>query len=121
MTRRIVAGWEGRFFEDFEVGDVYRCRIGRTDHDHVLGVSQCLLDGVAKVGSGREIIAVTENRTDAGRHLTCTGRGSDQLTWHAVGLERSMQPGCPSFITVAIADIGPVLVIVIHRLTLYLR
>ncbi|MEJ2410125.1 MAG: MaoC family dehydratase [Novosphingobium sp.] len=30
MTRRLVTGWEGRFFEDFEVGDVYRCRIGRT-------------------------------------------------------------------------------------------
>ena len=24
------AGWQGRFFEDFEVGDVYRSRIGRT-------------------------------------------------------------------------------------------
>jgi itaconyl-CoA hydratase len=24
------AGWEGRFFEDFAVGDVYRCRYGRT-------------------------------------------------------------------------------------------
>ena len=23
-------GWAGRFFEDFEVGDVYRCRYGRT-------------------------------------------------------------------------------------------
>ena len=26
----IKPGWEGRFYEDFEVGDVYRCRIGRT-------------------------------------------------------------------------------------------
>ena len=26
----VKAGWEGRFFEDFEVGDVYRCRLGRT-------------------------------------------------------------------------------------------
>jgi itaconyl-CoA hydratase len=26
----IKSGWEGRFFEDFEVGDVYRARIGRT-------------------------------------------------------------------------------------------
>ena len=26
----IKPGWEGRFFEDFSVGDVYRCRIGRT-------------------------------------------------------------------------------------------
>src|SRR5438477_423249 len=26
----VVAGWQGRFFEDFTVGDVYRCRIGRT-------------------------------------------------------------------------------------------
>ena len=23
-------GWEGRYFEDFEVGDIYRCRLGRT-------------------------------------------------------------------------------------------
>lgn len=23
-------GWEGRFFENFEVGDIYRCRYGRT-------------------------------------------------------------------------------------------
>ena len=28
MTLR--PGWQGRFFEDFAVGDVYRCRIGRT-------------------------------------------------------------------------------------------
>lgn len=28
--RRVVAGWQGRFFEDFEVGDVYRVRYGRT-------------------------------------------------------------------------------------------
>ena len=26
----IKIGWEGRFFEDFEVGDIYRCRYGRT-------------------------------------------------------------------------------------------
>ncbi len=26
----VKPGWEGRFFEDFEVGDVYRCRLGRT-------------------------------------------------------------------------------------------
>ncbi len=27
---RLVKGWEGRYFEDFQVGDVYRCRYGRT-------------------------------------------------------------------------------------------
>jgi len=26
----VKPGWNGRFFEDFEVGDIYRCRIGRT-------------------------------------------------------------------------------------------
>ncbi|MCC6175739.1 MAG: MaoC family dehydratase [Chloroflexi bacterium] len=26
----VKSGWNGRFFEDFEVGDIYRCRIGRT-------------------------------------------------------------------------------------------
>lgn len=27
---RLREGWSGRFLEDFEVGDVYRCRYGRT-------------------------------------------------------------------------------------------
>jgi acyl dehydratase len=27
---QVKPGWEGRYFEDFEVGDVYRCRYGRT-------------------------------------------------------------------------------------------
>jgi itaconyl-CoA hydratase len=27
---QVKPGWEGRFFEDFEVGDIYRCRYGRT-------------------------------------------------------------------------------------------
>src|SRR2546426_10512835 len=26
----VKPGWDGRFFEDFEVGDIYRCRLGRT-------------------------------------------------------------------------------------------
>jgi itaconyl-CoA hydratase len=26
----IVEGWQGRFLEDFNVGEVYRCRLGRT-------------------------------------------------------------------------------------------
>jgi itaconyl-CoA hydratase len=26
----VKPGWQGRFYEDFEIGDVYRCRIGRT-------------------------------------------------------------------------------------------
>ena len=26
----IRSGWEGRFFEDFRAGDIYRCRYGRT-------------------------------------------------------------------------------------------
>jgi acyl dehydratase len=26
----VKEGWVGRFFEDFEVGDIYRCRLGRT-------------------------------------------------------------------------------------------
>ena len=27
---KVVPGWEGRFLEDFEVGDIYRCSFGRT-------------------------------------------------------------------------------------------
>lgn len=27
---RVKEGWQGRYLEDFEVGDVYRCRYGRT-------------------------------------------------------------------------------------------
>ena len=26
----VKTGWEGRFFEDFQAGDIYRCRYGRT-------------------------------------------------------------------------------------------
>src|SRR5258708_35403309 len=26
----VKQGWEGRYFEDFEIGDIYRCRLGRT-------------------------------------------------------------------------------------------
>lgn len=26
----VKPGWEGRYFDDFEIGDVYRCRYGRT-------------------------------------------------------------------------------------------
>jgi itaconyl-CoA hydratase len=26
----VKPGWQGRFFEDFEIGDIYRCRYGRT-------------------------------------------------------------------------------------------
>jgi itaconyl-CoA hydratase len=26
----VKQGWVGRYFEDFEVGDIYRCRLGRT-------------------------------------------------------------------------------------------
>lgn len=26
----VMPGWTGRFYEDFEVGDIYRCRYGRT-------------------------------------------------------------------------------------------
>jgi len=29
-TRRVVTGWEGRYLEDFQVGDVYRHSHGRT-------------------------------------------------------------------------------------------
>jgi itaconyl-CoA hydratase len=29
----VKPGWEGRYFEDFEVGDVYRSSIGRTITD----------------------------------------------------------------------------------------
>jgi acyl dehydratase len=30
QDRRLVEGWQGRFFEDFEVGDVYKHPYGRT-------------------------------------------------------------------------------------------
>jgi acyl dehydratase len=29
----VKPGWEGRYFEDFEVGDIYQCRLGRTVTD----------------------------------------------------------------------------------------
>ena len=29
-SERIVDGWRGRFYEDFQIGDLYRCAHGRT-------------------------------------------------------------------------------------------
>ena len=29
-SRRLVAGWEGRYYEDFEIGDIYKHPYGRT-------------------------------------------------------------------------------------------
>ena len=36
----VKPGWEGRFYEDFEIGDVYRCRLGRTvtENDKLMSV-----------------------------------------------------------------------------------
>jgi acyl dehydratase len=33
----VKQGWQGRYFEDFEIGDVYRCRLGRTvtEYDNI--------------------------------------------------------------------------------------
>ncbi len=28
--KRLVSGWEGRYYEDFAIGEVYRSRFGRT-------------------------------------------------------------------------------------------
>lgn len=45
-NRRLVSGWQGRFFEDFEVGDVYKHPFGRTvtetDNVWLTGVSMNL-------------------------------------------------------------------------------
>jgi len=30
MAKEIIAGWQGRFFEDFEIGHCYRSRFGHT-------------------------------------------------------------------------------------------
>jgi acyl dehydratase len=37
MAKTYVDGWQGRFLEDFKVGDVYRCRLGRTvtEYDNI--------------------------------------------------------------------------------------
>jgi acyl dehydratase len=37
MATQVVDGWQGRFLEDFKVGDVYRCRFGRTvtEYDNI--------------------------------------------------------------------------------------
>ena len=33
----VKEGWQGRYYEDFEVGDIYRCRLGRsvTEADNI--------------------------------------------------------------------------------------
>jgi hypothetical protein len=40
----VIPAWQGRFFEDFTVGDVYRSRLGRTVTvpDHRGGVERLM-------------------------------------------------------------------------------
>ncbi|HUZ21873.1 MAG TPA: MaoC family dehydratase [Acidimicrobiales bacterium] len=37
MVATVQPGWQGRFYEDFAIGDVYRCRYGRTitEYDNI--------------------------------------------------------------------------------------
>lgn len=56
----IQAGWEGRFFEDFKVGDIYRARIGRTvtDADNIWFT--CLSNNTNQIHFNAHYAAQTE-------------------------------------------------------------
>lgn len=53
-------GWEGRFFEDFEVGDVYRCRYGRTVTENDNTWFTLLTNNTNQIHFNRDYAARTE-------------------------------------------------------------
>ncbi len=82
----LKTGWQGRFLEDFEVGDVYRCRYGRTvtetdninftlltnntnqihfnrDYGERSGFGGCLVNSILTIGivTGMSVPDVSEN------------------------------------------------------------
>ncbi len=37
----VKPGWEGRYFEDFQVGDIYRCRLAEPLRKPTISGSRC--------------------------------------------------------------------------------
>jgi len=97
-------GWQGRFFEDFEAGDVYRCRYGRTiteaeniqftlltnntnqihfnrQYGERSGFGSCLVNSLLtlSVVSGMSVPDVSENGVNLG--------------WEGISLPHPVRPG----------------------------
>lgn len=64
-SKRRVAGWLGRFFEDFSVGDVYRHPLGRT----VLSVDNSWFSLLTQNTAAIHFDRAYSQRTDFGRPL----------------------------------------------------
>ena len=56
----IKDGWQGRFLEDFQVGDVYRARIGRTVTDADNTLFTCMSNNTNQIHFNAHYAAQTE-------------------------------------------------------------
>ena len=96
---RVKPGWQGRFFEDFEVGDVYRCRYGRTVTEADNIAFTLLTNNTNQLHFNTDYAARTEwGRCLVNNMLTLaivTGMGSADVSEHgfALGWDEITLPG----------------------------
>jgi itaconyl-CoA hydratase len=86
----IREGWRGRFLEDFEVGDVYRCRYGRTITETENTQFTLLTNNTNPIHFNREYARTTEwGRCLVNSLLTLSiavGMGTMDVSEHGVAL-----------------------------------
>ena len=102
MARK--SGWEGRYFEDFSVGDVYRSRIGRTITDTDNTQFTLLTNNTNQIHFNEHYAGTTEFRRTlvnsaftiavvAGLAVTDTSENGFALGWEAVELPNPLFAG----------------------------
>ena len=94
--------------QNFLVDPLRLCSLRRADHDLIGRVSQGRVEQGPQIRGARQFVAVSEDRCDALGHLAARGHGADQCLRGTVFLERRVQPGRPTRITMAVADEGAV-------------
>jgi len=103
LERTVVRGWQGRFFEDFEVGAVYTHRSGRTVHAQEGSWFALLTQNTAPIHFDEHYAAQTEwgkPLVDPAFTLALvTGQSSSDVSQNAattLGWDR-IRPGTPVF------------------------
>ncbi|MBX3596709.1 MAG: MaoC family dehydratase [Rhizobiaceae bacterium] len=100
----VKAGWEGRFFEDFEVGDIYQSRLGRTvtQSDNLLftlmsnNTNQIHFNQVYAAQTGFEkplVNSIVTLAVVAGLGVTDTSENGFALGWDSIVLPNPVFDG----------------------------
>jgi itaconyl-CoA hydratase len=117
MTQ-LKPGWEGRYFEDFQVGDVYRCRYGRTVTEADNIQFTLLTNNTNQLHFNREYGAATEwgrclvnsaltLSVIAGMGVTDVSENGFALGWDKIELPHPVFPGDTLFSESEVLSVRP--------------